>query len=79
MDKKQAEIVKRIFREYMQGKSLQQIANSLMADKILTATGNPKQRPQSIKKILQNEKYIGEALLQKTYTVDFLTMSWSGF
>ncbi len=42
MDKKQAEIVKRIFREYMQGKSLQQIANSLMADKILTATGNPK-------------------------------------
>lgn len=26
-----------------------------------------------MKKILQNEKYIGDALLQKTYTVDFLS------
>lgn len=29
--------------------------------------------PSSILKMLQNEKYKGDALLQKTYTVDFLT------
>lgn len=28
--------------------------------------------PETLKKILQNEKYVGDALLQKTYTVDFL-------
>ena len=32
-----------------------------------------KWRPETLKKILQNEKYIGDALLQKTYTVDFLS------
>ena len=44
-----------------------------MADGILTATGKPTWRPETLKKILQNEKYIGDALLQKTYTVDVLT------
>ena len=29
--------------------------------------------PSNINQILRNEKYIGDALLQKTYTVDFLT------
>lgn len=44
-----------------------------MADGILTAAGKPTWRSETIKKILQNEKYIGDALLQKTYTVDVLT------
>lgn len=42
-----------------------------MRDGIYTAAGNPKWRPETVQKILQNEKYIGDALLQKTYTVDF--------
>ncbi|MEG0155195.1 MAG: recombinase family protein [Lachnospiraceae bacterium] len=42
-------------------------------DGILTGAGKPKWRPESVKKILKNEKYIGDALLQKTYTVDVLT------
>lgn len=69
----EAEIVKRIYREYLQGSSLKQIGEGLEADGILTAAGNRKWRPEALKKILQNEKYIGDALLQKTYTVDFLT------
>ena len=69
----EAEIVKRIYREYLQGSSLKQICDGLEADGILTAAGNRKWRPEALKKILQNEKYIGDALLQKTYTVDFLT------
>lgn len=69
----EAEVIKRIYREYLEGASLIQIARGLEADGILTAAKKPKWRPESIKKILQNEKYIGDALLQKTYTVDFLS------
>jgi DNA invertase Pin-like site-specific DNA recombinase len=69
----EAEVVKRIFREYLEGASLLQIARGLEADGILTAANKRKWRPETLKKILQNEKYIGDALLQKTYTVDFLS------
>jgi hypothetical protein len=69
----EAKVVKRIYREYLEGASLVQIARSLEKDGILTAANKPKWRPETLKKILQNEKYIGDALLQKTYTVDFLT------
>ena len=68
-----AKVVKRIYREYLEGASLLQIARGLEADGILTAAGKAKWRPETLKKILQNEKYIGDALLQKTYTVDFLS------
>ncbi len=73
IDPEGAEIVKRIYREYLEGASLLQIARGLEADGILTAAGKAKWRPETLKKILQNEKYIGDALLQKTYTVDFLS------
>ena len=69
----EAEIVKRIYREYLQGASLKQIGDGLMEDGILTGARKPKWRPESVKKILRNEKYIGDALLQKIYTVDVLT------
>lgn len=69
----EAEIIKRIYREYLEGQSLVGIGRALEKDGILTAAGKPRWRPESVKKILQNEKYIGDALLQKTVTVDFLT------
>ena len=69
----EAEIIKRIYREYLEGKSLAGIGRDLEKDDILTAAGKPRWRPETIKKILLNEKYIGDALLQKTFTVDFLT------
>lgn len=68
----EAVVVKRIYREYLEGASLQQIGRGLEADSILTGAGKKKWRPESLQKILKNEKYIGDALLQKTYTVDFL-------
>ena len=73
IDPKGAEVVKRIFRECLEGASLLQIGRGLQADGILTAAGKPKWRPETLRKILRNEKYIGDALLQKTYTVDFLS------
>lgn len=73
IEEREAEIVRRIYREYLEGKSLIQIARGLEADGVLTGAGKTKWRPETIRKMLSNEKYIGDALLQKTYTVDFLT------
>lgn len=73
IEPREAEIVKRIYLEYLQGASLKQIGDGLERDGILTAAGKPRWRPESVKKILTNEKYIGDALLQKTYTIDVLT------
>ena len=68
----EAEIVLRIYREYLEGASLFQIGQGLEVDGIKTAAGNNYWLQSTLKKILTNEKYIGDALLQKTYTVDFL-------
>lgn len=65
-------MVKRIYQEYLEGGSLTQIARGLETDGILTAAGKAKWRPETLRKILMNDKYIGDALLQKTYTMDFL-------
>ena len=72
IDPEQAEVVKRIFREYLEGYSMDRIAKGLEADGILTGAGKTKWWTSTINKILRNEKYIGDALLQKTYTTDFL-------
>ena len=72
IDPEQAEVVKRIYREYLEGYSMDKIAKGLEADGILTGAGKTKWWTSTINKILRNEKYIGDALLQKTYTTDFL-------
>ncbi len=72
IDPEQAEVVKRIYREYLEGYSMGKIAKGLEADDILTGAGKTKWWTSTINKILRNEKYIGDALLQKTYTTDFL-------
>ena len=72
IDPEQAEVVKRIYREYLDGYSMDRIAKGLEADGILTGAGKTKWWTSTINKILRNEKYIGDALLQKTYTTDFL-------
>lgn len=68
-----AKIIKRIYREYLEGASLLHIARGLETEGILTGACKAKWRSETLKKMLQNEKYIGDALLQKTYTVDFLS------
>ena len=73
IDPNQAEIVRRIYREYLEGFSMDKIAAGLERDGILTGAGKAKWHTSTINKILRNEKYMGDALLQKTYTTDFLT------
>ena len=72
IDPEQAETVKRIYREYLEGLSMDKIAAGLERDGILTGARGKKWHISTINKILRNEKYIGDALLQKTYTTDFL-------
>lgn len=69
----EALVIRQIFFYYLEGYSLKQIGEKLESQGILTAAGKPKWRPETVKKILKNEKYMGDALLQKTYTVDVLT------
>ena len=72
IDPEQAETAKRIYREYLEGLSMDKIAVGLERDGILTGAGGKKWHTSTINKIHRNEKYIGDALLQKTYTTDFL-------
>ena len=69
----QAEIIRLIFNSYLQGDSLQSIKAKLETAGALTARGNTAWSVQSIQRILQNEKYCGDVLLQKTFTEDVLT------
>ena len=69
----EADTIKRIYAEYLAGASLLEIAKSLMADGILTAKGKTKWTAKGILSILTNEKYKGDALLQKTYIADCIS------
>ena len=70
---KQAKIVRRIYKEFLDGKGANRIARGLEKEKVPNWHGKAKWYESSIRKMLTNEKYKGDALLQKTYTVDFLS------
>lgn len=69
----QAVIVRRIYNRFLEGASLNTIAGELTRDGVPTPTGKEKWRPEVIRSILKNEKFKGDARLQKTYVKDFLT------
>ena len=69
----QAETVKFIYEKFLEGYSPESIAKYLNDNEIPGWTGKANWYPSAIQKMLQNEKYKGDALLQKTFTVDFLT------
>jgi len=69
----QAEVVRKIFELYLQGLSLGQIKSYLESQGIKTAMGKETWDTKTIHKMLKNEKYKGDTLLQKTVTEDFMT------
>ena len=69
----EAAIVKLIYRLFMEGKSPAYIARFLSSCNISSPAGRPQWRPETVKSILSNEKYKGDAILQKTFCTDFLT------
>ena len=72
VDEDEAIIVKRIFKEYLEGASFRDIAIGLERDKVKTGGKRYRWHLSTIQGILQNEKYMGDALLQKTITTDFI-------
>lgn len=68
----QAAVVRKIFEFYLQGLTLGQIKMYLESMDIKTVTGKEFWDTTTIQKMLKNEKYKGDTLLQKTYTEDFM-------
>ena len=73
VNEEQAEIVRRIYGLFIQGRSPYQIAKQLTAEGIPTPGGKRTWGSTTVRSILTNEKYKGDALLQKVFTTDFLT------
>lgn len=69
----EAEIVRRIFREYIGGKTITQIRQGLQADGIVSKRGCSSWYSTTITNILSNEKYAGNAVLGKTFKPDVLS------
>ena len=69
----EAKIVRLIYRLFLEGKTISAISKHLTNESIPTPSGKKKWTTSTIRSILTNEKYKGDALLQKCYTIDFLT------
>ena len=73
IDEDEADVVRTIYNLYLEGYSSSQIAELLTKSGILTVKGKEVWSCGSVLGILRNEKYCGDALCQKTITLDFLT------
>lgn len=69
----EAKTIRRIYSEFLGGRNPQEIAKGLEDDAVPGCQGQTKWYTSTVIGILKNEKHMGDALLQKTYTVDFLT------
>ena len=69
----EAKIVQQIYGMFLDGQTPSSIAAFLTKQRIPTPAGREKWQSSTVKSILTNEKYKGDALLQKTITVDFLS------
>ena len=66
----QADIVRRIYNDFLAGATYLEIAKRLTEEHVPTMGGGNRWFSERIKSILKNEKYKGDALLQKTYITD---------
>ena len=73
IDEPDAKIVRKIFQMRAEGKSLGAISDRLYENRIPSPTGKERWSRETISKLLRNEKYTGDVLLQKTFVKDVLT------
>ncbi|MDK4232393.1 recombinase family protein [Corynebacterium accolens] len=73
IDEERAPVVREIYGLFLAGKSIREIKDTLETEGHLTPRGKTTWHVTTTRSILSNEKYKGDALLQKTYTADFLT------
>lgn len=69
----EARIVRYIYESCLEGASPAEIAESLTKQGIASPMHRERWLPGTVRSILKNEKYCGDALMQKTYTKDFRT------
>ena len=73
INRAQASVVKRIYNLFLEGNTYAYIAHLLNEEGVPGNKGGPRWNASTIRRILINEKYKGDSLLQKTYTADYLT------
>ncbi len=73
VNQQQAKIVVRLYEEFLSGKTVDYIARIFKAEKIKSWDGKYNWQSSTLNSMLQNEKYMGDAILQKSYTADFLS------
>jgi site-specific DNA recombinase len=69
----QAEVVRRIYQQYLTGASLRMIQDTLEGEQVLNVAGKPEWSLNVIRNILTSEKYCGDVLMQKTYISDCIS------
>lgn len=69
----EAHVVREIYARFLEGETIRGIADSLTANHIPTPMKKEVWRVSTVESILRNEKYRGDARLQKTFVEDFLT------
>ena len=73
INEEQAKVVRRVFREFEEGWTPNEIAGHLNNEKVKGVKGKAVWRGATIRGMLTNEKHQGDARLQKTYTADYLS------
>lgn len=68
INENEGQVVRYIFNQYLAGQSMEGIAKDLTRYGIPTRAGGPCWRMTAVGYILSNEKYVGDSLLQKSYT-----------
>jgi site-specific DNA recombinase len=68
INKAESEVIRYIFASYLSGKNTREIASELTIKRIPNKKGSTEWCYPSIRYILRNEKYVGDSILQKTYT-----------
>jgi site-specific DNA recombinase len=73
VNRQQAKIVVRLYEEFLSGKTVDYIARIFKAEKIRNWDGKYNWHASTLDFMLRNEKYMGDTILQKSYTADFLS------
>ena len=73
INEEQAVTVRRVYRDFLEGWTISEISRRLNAEGVPGVHGKASWFPVTIERMLQNEKHVGDLLMQKTYTADFLT------
>ena len=73
VNRQQAKIVVRLYEEFLSGKTVDYIARIFKAEKIRNWDGKYNWHASTLDSMLRNEKYMGDTILQKSYTADFLS------